>query len=616
MHAGDGVPKVYSRSRGLIVVRKLVARGANAVVFLAEQQNDHAQYALKQIARNNKATENMQRLRANNPARLPRTSGPSPLVDRKGTEEAKIRKEIAIMMQCNHPNIVKIEHFFDDATNDYIYLLLEYMGGGELQWRSGDTDAPYLTMHQTRRVMRDIVLGLGYLHSQGIIHRDIKPANILWTTDRSQVKIGDFGTALRVAEAESAPSDGTPSFLAPEIAPGGDGPVSITVAVDLWALGVTLYALLFGSLPFVAPDSDYGPSAAMHILFRVIRDEEWATPSQTMSSDQIHVSDADWSDDGVLYLLKGLLTKPPEHRFNDEMLKSNGWLFADIQQPEQWRRDLIHPPLVLPPSPMLSSVDLPSSTKPTTSKYGSTTAIPETKTKWTTALSRRVSNLFRSPRQSEADAAAEGRGPVRSDPESTARIPSSAKGKGKAVEPPLLPVADSAHRRKGFFGTLRGDMKPTSAARHSVEALGNPRVAAANGAASGGVVVTAVGEDNARPKYIKFFDERNGDAQPLSVGKVLAIDDGISTTIVMPQNFGDEDGSGSSGVSYASGPEDSDVCEEDPRSSSRSFPSGLEDSDYGDQPTNVYGDTSSGEDEPVEFRRRVRPEPRGPGHGG
>jgi [calcium/calmodulin-dependent protein kinase] kinase len=85
---------------------------------------------MKKIPRNNKRTENMNRLRANNPARsahgggapLPRTADPTALVDRRGTEEAKIRKEIAIMKKCDHPNIIKFFSFIDDQMSANICL--------------------------------------------------------------------------------------------------------------------------------------------------------------------------------------------------------------------------------------------------------------------------------------------------------------------------------------------------------------------------------------------------------------------------------------------------------------------------------------------------------------
>lgn len=75
--------------------------------------------------------------------------------------------------------------------------VMEYMGGGEVKWRdSASPNAlPVLRVDQARRICRDVILGLEYLHHQGIIHRDIKPANLLWTADRRGVKITDFGVS-------------------------------------------------------------------------------------------------------------------------------------------------------------------------------------------------------------------------------------------------------------------------------------------------------------------------------------------------------------------------------------------------------------------------------------
>ncbi|KAJ7168698.1 kinase-like domain-containing protein [Mycena filopes] len=370
---------------------------------------------MKKIPRNNKRTENMNRLRANNPARslahpsLPRTADPTALVDRRGTEEAKIRKEIAIMKKCDHPNIIKFLSFIDDQMSANICLIMEYMEGGELQWQVDNE--PYLTMDQTRRCMRDVVLGLQYLHLQGIIHRDIKPSNIMWTADRSHVKIGDFGVAHLVSSSSSPDGDeeeydaprhaGTPAFLAPEIAPGAYSPSThstssaskatgqtqtqakreeaVTPAVDLWALGVTLYCMLFGRMPFEPERGALGGGgvAAEASLYRAIRESPWGLPRvlksgsaaggagagasgsgvrdewddvwgsgpkdakerrekasrdddgeeeevervTTMCSNRVVIVPADWDKNGVLGSLGGLLQKDPRVRWGIEQVK-------------------------------------------------------------------------------------------------------------------------------------------------------------------------------------------------------------------------------------------------------------------------------------------------------
>lgn len=199
------------------------------------------------------------------------------IVDRKGrpklgslnhsgpTAEDKIRKEIAIMKKCRHPNVVRLKEVLDDANSRKIYLVLEYLEKGEIKWRKGPGE-PALTLPLALSAFRDVVLGLEYLHYQGIIHRDIKPANLLISKDCS-VKISDFGVSFASSlkngdtnELDLCKSAGTPAFFAPELCQ----PISlnndkkedeenrpkITHKIDVWALGVTLYGLLFGDLPF------------------------------------------------------------------------------------------------------------------------------------------------------------------------------------------------------------------------------------------------------------------------------------------------------------------------------------------------------------------------------
>ncbi|KAJ6544958.1 kinase-like domain-containing protein [Mycena vulgaris] len=420
----DSSPRATS---DYIAIKRTLGQGQNATVYLVEYNSDSTPRAMKKIPRNNKRTENMNRLRANNPARapLPRTTDPTSLVDRRGTEEAKIRKEIAIMKKCDHPNIIKFYSFIDDKTSANICLIMEYMAGGELQW-SSDSE-PYLTMDQTRRCMRDVVLGLQYLHLQGIIHRDIKPSNIMWTADRSHVKIGDFGVAhLAVADDELGDVEGprhagTPAFLAPEIAPGGDAPMGeVTTAVDLWALGVTFYCMLFGRMPFQPHLGAIGHVAAEATLYRAIREDPWH-PRDTMSSQPIPVKPEDWDNGGVLHLLHNLLLKDPAVRFGITHVKDSAWLLHDVQRRQEWITGTT-------PKIVVSAAD-------------EANAILEPRFKWNfravgerISLGRRIGNLFRTVREP-------GTGVVRSEPtprarphrvkDKEAKVPKD-KGKGKA----------------------------------------------------------------------------------------------------------------------------------------------------------------------------------------
>lgn len=157
------------------------------------------------------------------------------------------------------------------------------------------------------------------MHYQGIIHRDIKPANLLWSSDRQTVKITDFGVshfsyaqrlsavgkgkkdaqeieAILMDDSALSKTAGTPSFYAPEIISDEPSrtlsqdslsgtnipPASrqITKAIDVWALGVTLYCLLFGTTPFEPPDN------SQFTLFHQICHDDW-NPQKTMGADKL-----------------------------------------------------------------------------------------------------------------------------------------------------------------------------------------------------------------------------------------------------------------------------------------------------------------------------------------
>ncbi|KAF8897022.1 kinase-like domain-containing protein [Gymnopilus junonius] len=182
-----------------------------------------------------------------------------------------IRKEIAIMKKCRHGNVVRLIEVIDDPQDEKIYMIMELLPGGEVQWKNA-ANQPILMLRQVRRILRDTILGLEYLHQEGIIHRDIKPANILYTRDRRSVKIIDFGVAHytppspkskqakgKQVEQQNLRSDpysidpslfpksdlrkrvGTPSFLAPEVVwVSPDGPdVSPSPSVDYLSPSLT-----------------------------------------------------------------------------------------------------------------------------------------------------------------------------------------------------------------------------------------------------------------------------------------------------------------------------------------------------------------------------------------
>ncbi|CAG8879155.1 unnamed protein product [Penicillium nalgiovense] len=240
----------------------------------------------------------------------------------------------------------------------------------EPEWSAEGDDmafVPCLTIAEARSAFRDSVLGLEYLHYQGIIHRDIKPANLL-VTGTHRVKISDFGVSYlgrpmrdeeeeQVGETDATELDdarelsktvGTPAFYAPELCYTGDDFVEtigsipkITGAVDVWSLGVTLYGMIFGRLPFVSDDG--------YSMFQTIVKKEVFIPRKRLVPVMDEASDSNqWNlrnDDELVYediddelydLLRRLLTKDPIKRITIKEIKHHPWTLHGLPNPRIW----------------------------------------------------------------------------------------------------------------------------------------------------------------------------------------------------------------------------------------------------------------------------------------
>jgi BR serine/threonine kinase len=165
--------------------------------------------------------------------------------DQKPGLQMKVRREIALMKIVNHPNILRLIDVFE--SSNHLFIVLEYAEHGELfdylVARGSLPEAEALDF------LRQITFGLEYLHWHGICHRDLKPENIL-LDKQNRVKIADFGFARWVQRDIAETSCGSPHYAAPEVIRGMqyDGRKA-----DIWSLGVILYALLAGYLPFDDP---------------------------------------------------------------------------------------------------------------------------------------------------------------------------------------------------------------------------------------------------------------------------------------------------------------------------------------------------------------------------
>ena len=200
----------------------------------------------------------------------------------------------------NHPNVVLIKDFGEDAS--YVYIVMEFCPGGQLldlitrrsegkarakrasassprsrqKWAHGGEEAfDFYTELEACDIVRTVAGALRYCHSKGIVHRDLKPENLLLTEapgpdgsrgGKSVIKLADFGFAAvdRGAGESLERRCGSPAYVAPEILFGR----RYGAKVDVWSLGVIAFALLTGCLPFGADD---GTSAARKTLYARIK---------------------------------------------------------------------------------------------------------------------------------------------------------------------------------------------------------------------------------------------------------------------------------------------------------------------------------------------------------
>lgn len=154
-------------------------------------------------------------------------------------------KEISILSTIHHPNIIQL--FEAIQTNDRIYLVLEYCGGGDLSayiQRYGRVSESV-----ARHFMRQLAAGLQVLQEKNLIHRDLKPQNLLLATTSATplMKIGDFGFARSLTPLQLADTlCGSPYYMAPEIIQSQ----KYDAKADLWSVGAILYQLVVGKPPF------------------------------------------------------------------------------------------------------------------------------------------------------------------------------------------------------------------------------------------------------------------------------------------------------------------------------------------------------------------------------
>lgn len=229
------------------------------------------------------------------------------------TKKDQVNDECNIMRSIEHSCVMK---FFDVCnTQNAIYILLEYMEGGDLLSRISHSANSCLSENISKLFFYQMCHAVKHLHNQNIVHRELKLANILMATseDDTLIKIGNFGlNKIRQDKAEMRAMYGTPCHLAPESLPTlGFGSVSNPLAVDIWSLGLVLYMCLSGKWPF---HERYGTPVANQIMEGDL---------QFRSRNWLHVSET------AQNLLKQLFTVDANQRPTIDQVLQHEWFDDD-----------------------------------------------------------------------------------------------------------------------------------------------------------------------------------------------------------------------------------------------------------------------------------------------
>ena len=174
-----------------------------------------------------------------------------------------LKQEVDILSNMDHPNIVKYFGIFEDDY--FIHIVMEYLKGQDLSKIISLKNYTDFNENQMGQIIHQLLKALSFIHSKNIIHRDIKPENILFSDKRNifSLKLIDFG--LATFQEQEKKTAGTPMYMSPEMVEGNGTYVS-----DIWSVGVVVYQMVTGKLPF-----DGGENDENQILYEHIKNDEY-----------------------------------------------------------------------------------------------------------------------------------------------------------------------------------------------------------------------------------------------------------------------------------------------------------------------------------------------------
>ena len=226
------------------------------------------------------------------------------------TDRELVKMEIGILKLCHHPNIVRLLDHFENV--DYIFIVTEYIEGLTLYKFFKKKNFEF-SETQASSIMRQIASGVKYLHNYGIVHRDLKPDNIMVTPKNNYgiIKIMDFGLS-KIASSQEKLMDGcgTLSYVAPEVLVRSP----YNKEVDIWSMGVILFYMLSGTLPF-----------------RGMIEQEVA---EKIVYDELEFDEDDWEtrSQKVQDLITCCLQKKKEDRITIDQFINHPWFKKNMKQ--------------------------------------------------------------------------------------------------------------------------------------------------------------------------------------------------------------------------------------------------------------------------------------------
>lgn len=177
-----------------------------------------------------------------------------------------LRAELDVLRELDHPNVIRCEDVFEE--NQELFIITELCSGGELFERIADRLGLGLDEEETKHYMLQMLSGLSHCHHKNILHGDLKPENFVFASndEQAELKLIDFGLSKEIKpDCGAVEKFGTTPYMSPETLEHGQR----TKASDLWSMGVIMYQLLAGSLPFDAdtPDAERRRIIAARVRF-------------------------------------------------------------------------------------------------------------------------------------------------------------------------------------------------------------------------------------------------------------------------------------------------------------------------------------------------------------